>query len=118
MKNFVQPGQTISVVAPADVSSGDLVVVGSIFGVAVTDAAEDDAVEISTGGVYDLPRTDGVAWTQGQRVYWDATAGEVTSDADLDTAGDPQNLFIGVSMEAVADTAGIVTGLVRLNSSF
>jgi predicted RecA/RadA family phage recombinase len=118
MQNYVQAGQTISVTAPAAVDAGDLVVVGNIFGVAVTDAESGDPVEISTGGVYTLPRTDGVAWTQGQRVYWDATAGEVTSDADVDTAGDPQNLLIGVSMAVVADTAGINTGLVRLNAAF
>jgi|GEM_PF-4444391 len=34
MKNYIQPGDSITVPAPADVKSGDLVVVGDLFGVA------------------------------------------------------------------------------------
>ena len=38
-KNFIQDGRLLTVTAPAAVSSGDMVKVGSVFGVAQNDAA-------------------------------------------------------------------------------
>lgn len=115
MKNYTQKGDVITVLAPADVSSGDGVVIGSIFGVAVTDANSGAEVEIALTGVYTLPKTDEQAWTAGVLIYWDATAGKATTVSG--TTGDDYPL-IGVATEAVAVTAGLITGSVRLNGSF
>jgi predicted RecA/RadA family phage recombinase len=41
MKNYLQAGETVTVTAPADVTSGTLVVVGSLVGVAAFDAASN-----------------------------------------------------------------------------
>jgi hypothetical protein len=49
------------------------VIVGSLFGVAAFTAAEDEAVEIATRGVYVLPKNPTAVITQGARVAWDAT---------------------------------------------
>ena len=38
MTNYIQKGDTITVTAPATITSGSLVVVGSIVGVAACDA--------------------------------------------------------------------------------
>lgn len=96
MKNFVQKGDVVTVVAPAAVSSGDFVAVGSLYGVAAIDAALGAEVELALRGVFELPVAGLV---QGAPVYWDATPGELTATA-LD------NTRIGV---AVADTAAGVT---------
>ena len=56
MQNYIAPGENITVPAPADVKSGDLVVVGSLVGVASTDAASGDDVVISTDGIFELPK--------------------------------------------------------------
>ena len=95
MKNFVQPGRTVTLTAPYTVSSGDGLLVGSIFGVASGDAASAAGVEAMTEGVFDLAKTSAQAWSQGDKVYWDDTGKECTSLA----AG---NVLIGV---AVADAA-------------
>ena len=50
MKNYVQEGNTITVTAPATVTSGQLVVVGSISGVAAFDAASGADVEVTVEG--------------------------------------------------------------------
>jgi len=57
MKNFVQPGDNITLNAPADVLSGAGVIIGSIFGVANGDVLSGAPVVLSTVGVFDLPRT-------------------------------------------------------------
>ena len=56
MKNYVQEGNTITVTAPATVTSGQLVVVGSINGVAAFDAASGADVEVTVEGVFELPK--------------------------------------------------------------
>ncbi len=94
-KNYIQPGKTLTLIAPNDVSSGDGLLVGSIFGVASGDAVSGADVEAMTEGVFDLAKTSAQAWSQGDKVYWDDTNKECTAVA----AG---NVLIGV---AVADAA-------------
>lgn len=106
MKNFVQPGRTVTVPAPADVTSGSLVIVGTLFGVAFTDAASGKPVEIGTEGVFDLPKTSAQAWTVGTAVYWDSENSVLTSTKST-------NLFIGHATEQAANPSA--TGRVRLS---
>ena len=74
-KNFVQPGSTITLVAPqGGVLSGAPVLVGSIFGVCAYDAKAGDEVEVTTDGVWDLPKAQG-ALDQGDPVSFNPTTG-------------------------------------------
>lgn len=105
-KNYVQPGKTITVAAPANVLSGAGVQVGSLFGVAQHDALENADVEIDTQGVWELPKVSAQAWTVGIPLYWDNTAKLVTSVAST-------HKMIGVAL-AVADNPS-AAGVVRLS---
>jgi predicted RecA/RadA family phage recombinase len=111
MKNYVQPGNTITLTAPYDVASGDGLLVGSIFGVATGAAANGEAIETALVGVFDLKKVGSQAWTAGDKVYWDNTAKPATKTAT-------SNTLIGVATEAVDGGAGSTTGRVRLNGSF
>ena len=105
MRNWIQPGDTVTVVAPVAVTSGDGLLVGALFGVAISTAAIGANVEMLTEGVVDLPKA-AVAITQGAKVYWDNTAKNVTTTS----AG---NTLIGCAIVAV--TVGDGTVRVRLN---
>lgn len=111
MKNLVADGNTVTVAAPAAVSSGDGVLVGSMFGVAQTDAANGADVVLVTTGVFDLPKVGSQAWTVGVKVYWDDGNSRTTSVST-------DNTLIGVAVAAVAGGAGDTTGRVRLNGSY
>ncbi len=111
MKNYVQPGNTITLTAPYAVTSGDGLLVGSIFGVAAGTAALGEAVETAVEGVYDLKKVASQAWAAGDKVYWDNTAREATKTTT-------SNTLIGVAVVAVAGGAGDTIGRVRLNASF
>ena len=111
MKNYVQPGNTITLTAPYAFVSGDGLLVGSIFGVAAGSAALGETVEASLVGVFDLKKVASQAWAAGDKVYWDNTNKEATKTATANT-------LIGVATEAVAGGAGDVIGRVRLNGSF
>lgn len=70
---FQQQGKVIDVAAPRQVSSGDGVLVGSLFGVAQVDALNGAQVPIMTEGVHSLPKTSAQAWSEGDQVFWDDT---------------------------------------------
>ncbi len=111
MKNYVQPGNTITLTAPYAVTSGDGLLVGSIFGVAAGTAALGEAVETALVGVYELKKVASQAWAAGDKVYWDNTAKEATKTTT-------SNTLIGVAVVAVAGGASDIIGRVRLNGAF
>jgi predicted RecA/RadA family phage recombinase len=84
MKNFVQPGDNIEVVAPYAVSSGQGLLDGSEFSVAATDIANGAAGIGVTRGVFTLPKA-AVAVTRKTVAYWDNTARLVTNVATSNT---------------------------------
>lgn len=105
MKNYVQPGVTVTVTAPEDVTSGRGLLVGALFGIAATTAASGAEVEIVTEGVFTHAKTSAQAWTQGAKVYWDNTNKVFTTAAS-------GNTLVGVAAAAAANPSA--TGTVRL----
>ncbi|SCY61621.1 DUF2190 family protein [Paracoccus tibetensis] len=99
MKNYVQPGEHLTLTMAAAVVSGQLVRVGSIVGVAQGNAAEGEDVVLVRRGVFDLPKTAAQAWTAGAKVY-------LTTEGDLTTTASG-NTLIGVAVEAAANPSAI-----------
>jgi predicted RecA/RadA family phage recombinase len=107
MKNYIQEGRMITLVAPAGgVTSGDGVLIGSLFGVASKTAAEGETVTIATTGVFDLPKLASAVIAAGDPVAWDNTAKQVNAPA---TGRYP----IGIAIEAAGN--GAPTVRVRLD---
>jgi len=79
MKSFIQNGDYLDVIAPADIKSGEGLLIGGLFGVAIADIDSGKAGVLAIKGVYDLAKveSDGgsAAWAPA---YWDATAKKVT----------------------------------------
>lgn len=111
MKNYVQPGNTITLAAPYAVASGDGLLLGAIFGVAVAAALIGGPVEVTLTGVFDLKKVGTQAWAAGDKIYWDNAAKEATKTLT-------GNTLIGAAIEAVAGGAADIIGRVRLNASF
>jgi predicted RecA/RadA family phage recombinase len=107
MKNFIQNGDTVTITAPTGgVTSGQGVIVGNLFGIATKDATVNKSVEITTRGVFDLPKAPAIVFTAGQRVSWDDTNKLVVAPA---TGMYP----IGIVLLAAGN--GITTARVRLD---
>lgn len=113
MKNLVQPGRTITVTAPANVESGEGVLIGQLFGVAAGDAENGASLDLVTEGVFDLAKATAAVFTVGAPVYWDTASREANSgeDDDSNSAGDNEAL-IGVAVAAAG--AGASTVRVKL----
>ena len=105
MKNFVQNGDTLSLTAPYAVSSGGGLLVGDIFGIAADDAANGASVQAMVDGVFDIAKTAGQTFAQGDPVYWDNAAKTVT-------AVYAANQMIGFATQAAA--SGDATARVSL----
>lgn len=109
MRNYVQSGNILTLTAPYALSSGDGLLVGSVFAIAGGDAAQGDDVEGALTGVFTLPKVAADVFAQGADVYWDNTAKTVTATTT-------DNTKIGVA--TVAAGASDSTATVRLNGAF
>ncbi len=106
MKNFVQTGDLIDALAPYAVASGAGFLVGIVFAVATNAAASGAPVVGKRGGIVDLPKATGSAWTAfTTKLYWDNTNKVVTTAST-------NNTLIGVA--AAAAGSGDAVGRVLL----
>lgn len=108
MKNYIQPGDAVDIVAPANVTSGQGLLVGDMFGVCGASALSGEDVALHRCGVYELPKLEAQAWTVGQKVYWDDTNARLTSVAS-------GNKLVGCAVLAAANPS--TTGRVVLDNA-
>lgn len=110
MKNYVQPGDTLTVTAPYALTAGDGCLVGTMFGVACgTYANGATDAEIKTEGVFDLTALSTDTAALGAALYWDNSNKRLTTTASGNTK-------VGVAVAAKAN--GDTTARIRLNASF
>jgi predicted RecA/RadA family phage recombinase len=102
-KNHIQPGDTLTIAAPATVASGAVVIAGSIAGIALGGAASGAPCDVAVSGVFLLPKVAADNVTLGAPIYWDATAGLATIDDD--TGSNPR---LGTAVAAAAASTGTV----------
>jgi len=108
MKNYVQLGAVVPLIAAAAVTSGQGVLFGGLFGVAGHDAAIGAPLELHVEGIYDLPKAPSQAWALGALVYWTGTACTTVAGS---------NKLIGVAVATTGAGAGETIGRVRLNGA-
>ena len=97
---FIHDGSSIDYTPVADVTAGDMVVQGDLIGIAKLDIAADALGALAVTGVFDVPKTAGVAEaiTAGAKVYWDVGDGVAKTD---DEAG--ANKYLGKVIAAAGD---------------
>lgn len=105
---YLKPGDTMTITAGTTISSGDVVVVGKAFGVALTDIANGASGEIGLVGVYSLPKDTSLVISQGDRLFWD------TSNTWLDKTATAQQ---GVGFAYTAALSADTTVMVRLDGT-
>lgn len=108
MQNYIQKGENLTVAAPYALTAGQGALVGALFGVATSTAANGADVVLVTRGVFDLTRAAAITVAQGANVYWDNAAKNVTTTSAANT-------LIGVC--AVASLVGNTTIVVLLDGA-
>ena len=87
-KNFKQDGRVMSHIAAAALSSGQVVKVGSILGVALADAAIGESVSVRVDGVFEVPKVSAAVVAQGESLVWDVSAGAFDDSLATPATGD------------------------------
>lgn len=101
---FYQDGLSIDYTPASDVSEGDIVVQGSLVGVAKKDIDADDKGSLAVAGVFKIQKEE-VAFSAGDDVYFD-------TDSELAFSGG--GTYVGKCIEdAAASDATVKTLLVQ-----
>ena len=104
--NFQQPGETLELTMPSNVTSGQGVLVGSIFGVALSSALAGARVNVRVVGVWTIPALATDTGAEGTKMYWDNTNKRLT----VTSAG---NTLVGALTKVKAN--GETTATIRLS---
>lgn len=75
MKNFIQKGDFIDVVAGGTIASGSVQKVGDLIGIATKGAALGESFPVALTGVFQVPKATSLAISQGDTLYWDVGDG-------------------------------------------
>lgn len=86
--NQTQPGESIVITAGTNITSGQVVRVGQLLGVAVTDIASGTQGAVSLKGVYTVPKVSGAVIVQGETLTWDASAAAFDDSLATPATGD------------------------------
>lgn len=107
MKNFVQPGDVLTLTPTAAVASGVGYLFGAaLFGVATNDVAANTPGEFITEGVVEIAKTSALAISVGDRLFWDAA----NKCVNKTTTAQQQ---VGIAVEAVANPSTTVKMLLE-----
>lgn len=106
MNNQVlEPGDRLQLTAPYARSAGQGALIGSIFGVAVSDVASGAEGVFAVEGVFDITKLSTDTPAQGAKLYWDDTNKRLTTTS-------MSNTLVGVATRA--QISGDTTARIRL----
>jgi len=115
--NREKQGKRLSHDPAVTISSGDMLRIGTLLGVALVDGVSGTVMEFAIEEVYRLPKLDAAVINIGESVDFDSSAGaagEIDDNAMTPAAGDLQNC--GVAMQTLGATTG-ATIQVKLNAA-
>jgi len=107
--NFVQEGCVIELAAPTGgVVGGTAILVGSLVLIPMVTAAQTVRTTFARAGVFTVAKATGVAWTEGQILYFDSAAGNFATAASATARR--------AGFATLAAASGDTTGTVLLNN--
>lgn len=95
MKNAHSSGDTITVPAPAAVTSGVPFILGALLAVPVTSAASGEPVAAQIEGAFTFPKLSTAVIAAGTMLHWDVSAGEFIVAASA--TGDLENCAVAIA---------------------
>ncbi len=84
----IQPGKVIDYTAGADITSGSVVRIGQILGVALTDIANGATGPVQIEGVFEVPKVTAAVFAQGESLTWDSSVGKFDDNLAVAASGD------------------------------
>jgi predicted RecA/RadA family phage recombinase len=85
MKNFVQPGNVVSISAPKAMASGEGILIGKLFGISTKATTAAGVIEMLIEGVVSMKKAAGLgAFNEGDAVTFDSVSQTIVASG---TAG-------------------------------
>lgn len=108
MRNMIfdEDESIVNIIAPANVTSGDLVQLGRIRGIAMTTQLSGELVALKVRGTFDIPKLGSEAFASVGLPVYCVLAGDGVKTATVANAA--LNVLIGVSMATSAASPGTV----------
>lgn len=104
----IRPGETFTYTngTGSTIAADTVIEFTDMIGVALGDIANGASGEVAVGEVWELAKETGVAFTQGQQLYWDATNNRL----------DATNTNIPAGKAAAAAASAATTAQIKLNA--
>jgi predicted RecA/RadA family phage recombinase len=105
-QTYIQPGETLDYTVPAGgVTSGDVVVLTDLIGIALVTGVENDVVSVGVTGVYEMDKAANTV-TIGQKLYYDEDNEQLTTSSE---GGSPWGDLVLAGYAAEAAASGVAT---------
>ena len=106
---FKQPGDILDWTngTGSDVASGDIVGLGDTIAVAINDIPQTETGAVGVEGVFEVAKKSGTAWSAGDKLDWDTSAGEFHKGLTGAT-GDIKGCAVAAASAASGDTTAWV----------
>lgn len=115
---FQQEGRVVQYTAGANITSGQVVKIGNILGVALMAIANGSTGPVAIEGVFTVPKVSGAVIAQGESLVWDvsanAGAGAFDDNAATPATGDvsgPPAVAFAAAGDGVTSFAVRFTGV-------
>lgn len=86
--NFKQEGDVIQYTAGANITSGQVVAIGNVLGIALVAIANGASGQVALEGVFTVPKVSGAVIAQGESLTWDASAAAFDDNLATPATGD------------------------------
>ena len=99
MKNFIRDGINIPVKLTKDTPSGGPVLIGDLFGFAITGGSVGQEVTVRARGVFEAEKDPSVSVSIGDKAYFDGSAGKITNRPSITVPlSEPETLEDGTTV--------------------
>lgn len=110
MKNYIGKGDSIYIIAPFNVVSGQPLKIGNIFGFIGAPANSGDKVALHVVGEYGVTKVTTEVWAIGDLIYFD---NDLKNFSKTNVSG---GVKVGVATEVALNPS--TTGKIRLSAAF
>lgn len=93
MKNFIRDGEVQILIAQSEVKPGDIVINGSLLGVAIVGGDKGDEISVATKGVYEFSKAPELTINLGDKAYLNPDDYLLTN---AEKHGEADNHLVGV----------------------
>lgn len=104
MKNYISVGERVTITATGNLESGQMVSIGSLFGVSFNKVSSGEKVVVGTIGIYKLPKRSHAseeAISVGDALYLDSDGGDNSTPA-LSKIATSNGKPVGIAVEDAA----------------